>query len=412
MNQANMTTTIFDKSHDEAFNDLGAQRPGYQWSAFDVPLEEAREGKASFLVTTIWNFHNEKDPQGRRDQTEIAICQDRTTGTYWYRMTNAVPGTSDAKHVAHMKRMDLAFKQRLPVVGILKDVDTGKCASSQLFDCPSTRESLNGKFTWLQLIPRNHLLCEKTEIDLDQLAKPIHESPGPDQPIPPKTPPEADWNEADLRASTVAYLDMARRLREGLPVVKKRVYRDLAAQIARSEKSCEYRMQNISYVLTLMGRDWIKGLPPAKNVGAHNAALIEALIGEVEGQAAPPRAGETLIVARIRKTLKERPEGSRTPGTTVSTTTGFIRDAKVKAWVLERAKATCEACDQPAPFSGADGFPFLEVHHLRKLADGGSDTVTNAAALCPNCHRRLHFSEDAHAYRETLYGKVAELVRE
>lgn len=32
--------------------------------------------------------------------------------------------------------------------------------------------------------------------------------------------------------------------------------------------------------------------------------------------------------------------------------------------------------------------------------------------VCPNCHRRLHFSENARAYRETLYGKVAELVRE
>ncbi|WP_306234570.1 HNH endonuclease [Burkholderia pseudomallei] len=55
---------------------------------------------------------------------------------------------------------------------------------------------------------------------------------------------------------------------------------------------------------------------------------------------------------------------------------------------------------------------FLEVHHLRKLADGGSDMVTNAVAVCPNCHRRLHFSKDACAYRETLYGKVTELVRE
>ncbi|RQU00661.1 hypothetical protein DF146_02160 [Burkholderia cenocepacia] len=42
----------------------------------------------------------------------------------------------------------------------------------------------------------------------------------------------------------------------------------------------------------------------------------------------------------------------------------------------------------------------------------GSDTPTNAVAVCPNCHRQLHFSENARAYRETLYGKVAELVRE
>ncbi|WP_175894673.1 HNH endonuclease [Burkholderia cepacia] len=118
------------------------------------------------------------------------------------------------------------------------------------------------------------------------------------------------------------------------------------------------------------------------------------------------------MVVMLRKTLKQRPAGSKTPKRTTSITTSVVRDPQVKAWVLERAGGTCEACDQPAPFIGADGFPFLEVHHLRRLADDGSDTPTNAVAVCPNCHRRLHFSENARAYRETLYGKVAELVRE
>lgn len=221
--------------------------------------------------------------------------------------------------------------------------------------------------------------------------------------------PEADWTEAELRASVAAYLDMARRFRDGQSVVKKQIYRDLSSQIGRSEKSCEYRMQNISHVLALMGRDWIPGLPPAKNVGVRIAGQIEALIGELEGRQESPRAAEAVAVAKIRRTLKERPDGSKTPERTTSTTTGFVRNAQVKAWVLERANGTCEACDQPAPFIGADGFPFLEVHHLRKLADDGSDTVTNAVAVCPNCHRRLHFSENARAYRETLYGKIAEL---
>ncbi|AOI99519.1 HNH endonuclease [Burkholderia sp. LA-2-3-30-S1-D2] len=171
-------------------------------------------------------------------------------------------------------------------------------------------------------------------------------------------------------------------------------------------------MRNISYVLALMGRDWIPGLPPAKNVGVRVTGQIEALICELEGKQELPRAVDAVAVAKIRKTLKERPDGSKAPDRTTSTTTSFVRNPQVKAWVLERANGTCEACDQPAPFIGADGFPFLEVHHLRKLADDGSDTVTNAAAVCPNCHRRLHFSEDAHVYRETLYEKVSELVRE
>lgn len=225
------------------------------------------------------------------------------------------------------------------------------------------------------------------------------------------TKPEIDWTKSELRVSVAAYLDMAGRFRNGQPAVKKQVYRDLAAQIGRSEKSCEYRMRNISYVLELMGRDWIPGLPPATNVGVRVTGLIEALIGELDGRQELPRAAEAVTVAEIRKTLEERPDGNKTPGTATSTTTSFVRDLKVKAWVLKRAKDNCEACDQPAPFSGANG-PFLEVHHLRKLADGGSDTVTNAVAVCPNCHRRLHFSKDARAYRETIYEKVTELMRE
>lgn len=43
-------------------------------------------------------------------------------------------------------------------------------------------------------------------------------------------------------------------------------------------------MQNISHVLALMGRDWIPGLPPPKNVGVRVTEQIETLICELEGR--------------------------------------------------------------------------------------------------------------------------------
>jgi len=47
---------------------------------------------------------------------------------------------------------------------------------------------------------------------------------------------------------------------------------------------------------------------------------------------------------------------------------------------------------KPAPFlRKKDQSPYLEVHHMIQLADGGEDTTENAVALCPNCHRQLHF---------------------
>nr|WP_275041241.1 HNH endonuclease signature motif containing protein [Halomonas meridiana] len=45
-----------------------------------------------------------------------------------------------------------------------------------------------------------------------------------------------------------------------------------------------------------------------------------------------------------------------------------------------------------APFNRkSDGSPYLEVHHRKPLAEGGDDTVANAIALCPNCHRAAHY---------------------
>lgn len=223
---------------------------------------------------------------------------------------------------------------------------------------------------------------------------------------------EKEWSEEELRASVAAYLDMSRRRAAGEPFVKKDVYRSLVDQFGRTTGSFEYRMQNISYVLSLLGRDWLPGLPPAKNVGARVAAVIERLIGEVEMRPSVPVVGDTIEVSKERRTIAARPAGNKTPTATTSSVTAYARDAKVKAWVLRRSGGSCEACGCAAPFVGVDGFPFLEVHHVRKLADAGSDTVSNAVALCPNCHRRLHFSEDAHVYREQLFDKVAELQRE
>jgi 5-methylcytosine-specific restriction protein A len=46
------------------------------------------------------------------------------------------------------------------------------------------------------------------------------------------------------------------------------------------------------------------------------------------------------------------------------------------------------------------------------LAQQGSDTVANAVALCPNCHRAVHHSKDALALIERLYQQVLRLARE
>lgn len=73
-------------------------------------------------------------------------------------------------------------------------------------------------------------------------------------------------------------------------------------------------------------------------------------------------------------------------------TTAYTRNPDVIAEVLIRASGICEGCKGSAPFARkSNGTPYLEVHHRVLLANGGDDTVENALALCPNCHRKQHY---------------------
>ena len=73
----------------------------------------------------------------------------------------------------------------------------------------------------------------------------------------------------------------------------------------------------------------------------------------------------------------------------------YLRNPDVVAEVLSRADGVCQRCTKSAPFlRKKDGKPYLEVHHIKQLADGGEDTVENAIALCPNCHRHIHYGKE------------------
>lgn len=71
----------------------------------------------------------------------------------------------------------------------------------------------------------------------------------------------------------------------------------------------------------------------------------------------------------------------------------FDRNPDVVAEVLSQANGLCWVCKKKAPFLRKDRTPYLEVHHITQLANGGDDTVENAKAVCPNCHRQAHHGE-------------------
>ena len=87
----------------------------------------------------------------------------------------------------------------------------------------------------------------------------------------------------------------------------------------------------------------------------------------------------------------------------------YIRSEAIKEYALRRAEGKCEGCGKSAPFLKSDGSPYLEVHHIRRLSDGGPDDPEFVVALCPNCHRRAHYGEDAEDFNCYLEGVVHEI---
>lgn len=78
----------------------------------------------------------------------------------------------------------------------------------------------------------------------------------------------------------------------------------------------------------------------------------------------------------------------------VSEVTIYHRNPYLKEAVRRVADGKCQFCGKPAPFIDKYGQPYLEEHHVKKLADGGTDTSDNVVAICPNCHKRIHVLND------------------
>ena len=85
-------------------------------------------------------------------------------------------------------------------------------------------------------------------------------------------------------------------------------------------------------------------------------------------------------------------KGEKYPKKKSVSTYAYHRNPLVVIAVLRRANGKCGSCGDNAPFDHArEGSPYLEVHHVIWLAQGGEDAVENAIAVCPNCHRREHY---------------------
>jgi 5-methylcytosine-specific restriction protein A len=154
----------------------------------------------------------------------------------------------------------------------------------------------------------------------------------------------------------------------------------------------------------------LPGLLPRSNVGATVADQIERLLAETEGRDYGHTAALEAQVRSLKGKVTEEPPGNEKPPAITASSTQFVRDLKVKAWILSNAAGICECCQEKAPFQYNDGTPYLEVHHVRRLCDGGPDTTANAIAVCPNCHRQLHYGREAQELVRELKRRLTRLI--
>jgi hypothetical protein len=139
------------------------------------------------------------------------------------------------------------------------------------------------------------------------------------------------------------------------------------------------------------------------NIGDHvyawKASAAQSPIVDVASKIAATADAEDLL-ERARKAKGKPAKQSKT-------VSDFKRNVAVVAGALARADGSCEMPNcMVALFQKDDGTTFLEVHHIIPLAEDGNDELANAAAICPMCHRELHYGSERLEKREILKNAI------
>ena len=218
------------------------------------------------------------------------------------------------------------------------------------------------------------------------------------------------WEFPEIYASVQSYVDMWLKHRAGIRFNKKSYYTNLEIRFGRPWKAYEYRMQNISSVFQDMGREYIPGLKPYKNVGKNQLPLIEKAINQLlKSPNLSPNEIFELKLSGSGVLPKQEPRGNKHPKHRTVTIKQYERDADIVREALRLANGRCECCNKKAPFKRTDASHYLEVHHLRRLADNGPDVIENVIAICPNCHRELHYGNNREEIKKSLLERIERL---
>jgi len=88
----------------------------------------------------------------------------------------------------------------------------------------------------------------------------------------------------------------------------------------------------------------------------------------------------------------------------------YPRNNILKNYVKRRSNYSCEMpkCDYIG-FNKNNGERYIEIHHIIPLSEGGEDSINNTAALCPNCHRALHYADNREELKNILLTYLSHL---
>lgn len=130
---------------------------------------------------------------------------------------------------------------------------------------------------------------------------------------------------------------------------------------------------------------------------------IENLEDDFQNADKVPEIDHSTSLADLRKKAFAAMEnGNQTTSKKEAKRRYYERCEDVRLYVLSRANGNCEACQKTAPFHRPNGLPYLEPHHIRRLSDGGLDHPQWVGAICPNCHREIHYGKRGQALNHQL----------
>mgnify|MGYP006434468159 FL=1 len=188
----------------------------------------------------------------------------------------------------------------------------------------------------------------------------------------------------------------------------KKTHRELDEEVLGIDKTISrgYQSMGILHFLGLKAdfHSFFKGIPEERAITLlrNNVQDFQTIISILEGNE-PILNIQELIYQERNEISKAKEDASETRLQRIAQSDKRPKRLRVYSYTYHRnsdiiieaqlrAHGICENCKQPAPFERiSDGSPFLEVHHINSLADGGEDTLDNVIALCPNCHRKKHY---------------------